>query len=506
MLKCDSGDVLFWFDSNHIVEVGQSAVYHCSVNDTHFSITWNINGSNVLPSDVDVVGAGTLSSNLTIPGIPQFNNTQVRCIAIGLVDGILATVIDLSCEQADRLCIKCSWSPPFSLTPVSQYIINISYADKEYTTVLAVLPTSNISYCPSQYGQFSISVSASNTVGPGNVTYATIDITQTEYTLNFNAQYLKESDNSWNVTITIENGADFIPSSINITVYLIDANSDSDSIIILRPGINEVPIYEEADLVLSVNLGTLPDKIWKLWFSLESHSFFINSLTTRFSTFDIINGNYSVTNITSGTVCFTCQFIEGVGTNTCYIEYSSLYTGLIGNITINRTDSIATSCIKGFYTDIYSIRFYDDKHDESPAIELDHQLITGLYIDNTLTTSCVTEGKSTLAESDTMYLTPSPTLIQCTRPVDTESSAYIISVTVSIILIVSVLIHIGLVIVCVRNTKSTSAHEISSVTSPVPQYENVELMPATSSLPPPLSVDELQLESCAAYGVVSQRH
>uniref|UniRef100_A0A1X7SRJ8 Uncharacterized protein n=1 Tax=Amphimedon queenslandica TaxID=400682 RepID=A0A1X7SRJ8_AMPQE len=134
---------------------------------------------------------------------------------------------------------------------------------------------------------------------------------------------------------------------------------------------------------------------------------------------------------------------------------------------------------------------------------LNHQLITGLYIDNTLTTSCVTEGKSTLAESDIMYLTPSPT--QCTRPVDTESSAYIISATVSIILIISVLIHIGLVIVCIRNMKSTSAHEIPSVTSPVPQYENVELMPATSSLPPPLSVDELQLESCAAYGVVLQR-
>ena len=130
-------------------------------------------------------------------------------------------------------------------------------------------------------------------------------------------------------------------------------------------------------------------------------------------TFDVINGNYSVTNITSGTVCFTCQFIEGVGANTCYIEYSSLNTGLIDNITINRTNSIAaTSCIKGFYTDIYSIRFYDDKHDKSPAIELNHQLITGLSIDNTLTTSCATE-------SDIMFLTPSPTLTQCTSNIDT---------------------------------------------------------------------------------------
>ena len=36
--------------------------------------------------------------------------------------------------------------------------------------------------------------------------------------------------------------------------------------------------------------------------------------------------------------------------------------------------------------------------------------------------------------------------------------------------------------------------EISALTSPVPQNENVELIPSTS-LPPPLSVDELQLES-----------
>ena len=36
--------------------------------------------------------------------------------------------------------------------------------------------------------------------------------------------------------------------------------------------------------------------------------------------------------------------------------------------------------------------------------------------------------------------------------------------------------------------------EISTLTSPVSQYKNVELIPSIS-LPPPLSVDELQLES-----------
>ena len=80
----------------------------------------------------------------------------------------------------------------------------------------------------------------------------------------------------------------------------------------------------------------------------------------------------------------------------------------------------------------------------------------------------------------------------------------------------SVLVNIGLVIVCYRLKRNRSVRgkvlltrctiiciiETIAVTSPVPQYENVELI-TPPPLPPPLSVDELQLESCAAYGVVS---
>ena len=136
-------------------------------------------------------------------------------------------------------------------------------------------------------------------------------------------------------------------------------------------------------------------------------------------TFDVIDGNYSVTDITTGTVCFMCYFIKGSTTNTCYIEYSSLYTGVIGNTTINRIslmDNSATSCLNGFYTDIYTVRFYDDKHDESPAIELVHQMITGLsFVDNIPTTSCsyvITE--SYLLYSSSLAPSPSPSAIDCT--------------------------------------------------------------------------------------------
>ena len=76
------------FISNHsaAIEIGQSALYHCSVNDTRVGINWFINGSSTIPSNINVTGAATSSSNLTIPGIVQYNNTIVRCAALGLLD------------------------------------------------------------------------------------------------------------------------------------------------------------------------------------------------------------------------------------------------------------------------------------------------------------------------------------------------------------------------------------------------------------------------------------
>ena len=53
----------------------------------------------------------------------------------------------------------------------------------------------------------------------------------------------------------------------------------------------------------------------------------------------------------------------------------------MGNTTILRkylNDTVVTDCLNGFYTDIYTIRFYDDKHDISPAIELNYQVLVGL--------------------------------------------------------------------------------------------------------------------------------
>ena len=78
--------VLFNISSNPAIEVGQLAIYHCSVNDTRVGISWFINGSTTIPSNVTVTGLGTPSSNLTILGLPQYNNTIVRCAAFGYLD------------------------------------------------------------------------------------------------------------------------------------------------------------------------------------------------------------------------------------------------------------------------------------------------------------------------------------------------------------------------------------------------------------------------------------
>lgn len=126
-------------------------------------------------------------------------------------------------------------------------------------------------------------------------------------------------------------------------------------------------------------------------------------------TFEVIHGDWSVINTTTGTVCFTCYFAIGATTDNCYIEYSSLYTGLVGNATILKrpmNESVATKCLNGFYTDIYTIGFYDDKHDNSVAYELHYQLMTGLFFDNHIpVTSCIS---SELSLSSHFSPSPSP--------------------------------------------------------------------------------------------------
>lgn len=79
--------ILFNYLPSPNIEIGQSALYQCSVNDTSVSIIWNINGNANIPWNITVTGSGSSSSSLIVPGLLQYNNTVVKCIAAGLVGG-----------------------------------------------------------------------------------------------------------------------------------------------------------------------------------------------------------------------------------------------------------------------------------------------------------------------------------------------------------------------------------------------------------------------------------
>ena len=84
--------VQFIFTSSPNIGVYQLAHYQCSVDHIGVSIIWHFNGTVLTDNDIIQLGivtngAGSKQSNLTIPGYPQYNNTLVRCVAQGLVDG-----------------------------------------------------------------------------------------------------------------------------------------------------------------------------------------------------------------------------------------------------------------------------------------------------------------------------------------------------------------------------------------------------------------------------------
>ena len=66
-------------------------MYKCSVDSYGITIQWIVNGNSSTDSSITdlgimTYGAGTQNSSLIIPGNPELNNTNVTCIASGLVD------------------------------------------------------------------------------------------------------------------------------------------------------------------------------------------------------------------------------------------------------------------------------------------------------------------------------------------------------------------------------------------------------------------------------------
>ena len=66
-------------------------MYYCSVNHTGVSVQWVVNNTastdfSITEKGIVTHGAAEMDSNISIPGVPEFNNTIIFCIASGTVN------------------------------------------------------------------------------------------------------------------------------------------------------------------------------------------------------------------------------------------------------------------------------------------------------------------------------------------------------------------------------------------------------------------------------------
>ena len=89
--------------------------------------------------------------------------------------GELAAVNNLTCHVQSEY-INCSWSLPFSLVPIPGYIINITYGGELVTQNTTSSTTWQYSYCPSQFGiyTYTISIAGNNSAGEGEISTTSV--------------------------------------------------------------------------------------------------------------------------------------------------------------------------------------------------------------------------------------------------------------------------------------------------------------------------------------------
>ena len=106
---------------------------------------------------MECIAAGVLD------GGDSYNNKSNSMLRI---QGRYAAVGNLSCLILWYNHIYCSWSPPFSLTPIPQYIIT----QTSNTSQLVVTDTTvfiNWSYPLHFYGDYTIDIAGNSTAGKG---------------------------------------------------------------------------------------------------------------------------------------------------------------------------------------------------------------------------------------------------------------------------------------------------------------------------------------------------
>ena len=78
--------------------------------------------------------------------------------------GELAAVKNFICDIQSQY-INCSWSPPFSLVSIPDYIINVTYGEELVTQ--NTTSSTTWQYCPSQFGTYTISIAGNNSAREG---------------------------------------------------------------------------------------------------------------------------------------------------------------------------------------------------------------------------------------------------------------------------------------------------------------------------------------------------
>ena len=87
--------------------------------------------------------------------------------------GKLAAVNNLICNVQSQY-INCSWSPPFSLVFIPGYIINVTYGGE--LVIQNTTSSTTWEYCPSQFGNYTITVAGNNSAGEGEITTTSLHV------------------------------------------------------------------------------------------------------------------------------------------------------------------------------------------------------------------------------------------------------------------------------------------------------------------------------------------
>jgi hypothetical protein len=285
--------------------------------------------------------------------------------------GILEKVTSLSCTvQGCTWCIRCNWSPPFSLIPIHSYLIRVSLNGKFIVNDIVKHNKTHWIDCLNQFGVYSIIIAANNSGGIGKLAETILTMRTEDKTLKHTIKPFIIHDN-WNILLNF--------TKLNIAevccVYIELKDSNFSTYIHVRSDKK----YE------TIGLGQLyKKKSWQVLLSVQYIDGRNINTTSHFSTFNVQSGNFSVEN---NTAKFTCCFVNDIQHSfrkqECHIDYSLITNSdsttpqqSFNITTSNGTGNCKTECLThhNIKPGNYNVSFYDMDNDEpyciSPAYEL----------------------------------------------------------------------------------------------------------------------------------------